>query len=328
MTDQNAGPHPAANDGAQAQQTNNGGADAADKTKDNGQQQTIVAAADKGGNEGQQQEGQQQQAAPDWRVSMAGEDRDALKRLERFTDPAAFFKSYRSLEAKLSGGEYKKALPENATPEEVATWRKENGLPEKPEGYLEKLQLPNGVVLGEADKPVAESFAKLAHEKNWTQGQVNDAIAWHYANLDAQRIAQDDADAVFKQEAEDALRSEWQGADYRRNLTAVNNLIATWPGDLAANVLSARTPDGKKLGDLPGFIKQLASLSRELNPMATLVPAGSADPAKAASDRIADLKKMMADRNSDYWRGPKAEQYQQEYRDLLTAQEKVSARAA
>lgn len=35
---------------------------------------------------------------------------------------------------------------------------------------------------------------------------------------------------------------------------------------------------------------------------------------------------MMGDRNSDYWKWPKAQSIQQEYRDLLTARDKIKAR--
>src|SRR5688572_23894721 len=91
----------------------------------------------------------------DWRQKLAGEDKKTLERLGRMASPADLLKSYRALEQKISAGELKKGLPENATPEQVAEWRREQGLPEKPEGYLENLSLPDGVVLGEADKPMA-----------------------------------------------------------------------------------------------------------------------------------------------------------------------------
>jgi hypothetical protein len=47
--------------------------------------------------------------------------------------------------------------------------------------------------------------------------------AKYYEIQDKQRQAQEDADVAFKLESEDALRKDWQGPDFRRNLTAVNN---------------------------------------------------------------------------------------------------------
>jgi len=311
--------------------SDNGGAD--DKTNDtilnanagaDGQQQANGKQPDSQ----QQQNNQQQNQQVDWRARLAGEDKEALKRLGRFTDEAAFYKSYRSLEAKLSSGEMKKALPEGASPEEVATWRKENGIPDKPEGYVEKLALPNGLVIGEADKPIVAEFAAAALEGNTDPAAFNKMVAKYYEIQDKQRQAQEDADASFKQSSEEALREVWQGADYRRNLTAVNNLLAGWPDGLAASILAGRDPEGRKFGDNPNFIKQLASLALELNPAATLVPVGASDPGKSIEGRLADITAMMPDRNSEYWKGPKAELLQQEYRDLIDAQEKLKSRAA
>ncbi len=68
-------------------------------------------------------------------------------RLDRFDSPAAVAKSYRELEAKVSSGELKapvKPPAADAKPEEVAAWRKEQGLPETAQAYVEGLKLPNG----------------------------------------------------------------------------------------------------------------------------------------------------------------------------------------
>jgi hypothetical protein len=178
--------------------------------------------------------------APDWRARLAGDDKDFAKQLGRYSDLEPHSARPSRAETKLSSGEFKKALPEGATPEELATWRKENGLPDKAEGYVEKLELPKGLVLGEADKPIVAEFAAAALEGNVDPKQFNGMVGKYYEIQDKQRAAQEDADAAFKTESEEALRTEWQGADFRRNLTAVNNLISTWPGDLATNVLAAR----------------------------------------------------------------------------------------
>src|SRR3990167_10392063 len=46
----------------------------------------------------------------DWRGRFAGKDADALKRLNRFQSPEGVYKSWRSLEQRLSAGEIKSAL--------------------------------------------------------------------------------------------------------------------------------------------------------------------------------------------------------------------------
>lgn len=263
--------------------------------------------------------------AGDWRSRMAGTDQAEMTRLGRFSDEAAFYKSYRAIEQKLSSGEFKKALPEGATPEETATWRKENGLPDKAEGYVEKLELPKGMVLGEADKPIVAEFAAAAMAGHVDPKQFNGMVGKYYEILDKQRAAQEDADAGFKTASEDVLRGEWQGADFRRNLTAVNNLIATWPEGLATRVLAGRAPDGRKLGDDPHFIKQLAALAVELNPTSTLVPAGTTDPNKSVAEELEAIKKISRD-TPDVYNADKKMQARE--LELIDAQLKMQKRSA
>ena len=239
-------------------------------------------------------------AEPDWRTQMAGEDKEAMKRLARFTDPSMVYKSLRSLETKLSSGEFKKPLAENATAEEKATWRKENGLPEKPEVYVEKLALPSGIVIGEAEKPVVAELAAVAHEDGMEPKTFNNLVSRYYELQDKQRQAKEDADVAFRLESEDVLRKDWQGPNYRRNVTAVENLMETWPKGLAVKVLAGRDPDGRKLGDNPDFIKQMAALAFELNPAATLVPAGTTDAGKNVQARIEEIRQIRRNEPDKY----------------------------
>ena len=265
--------------------------------------------------------------APDWRAKFAGEDAAFRKQLDRFSDEAAFAKSYRAMQQKMSSGELKRALPEKPTEDELKAWRKDNGIPDKPEAYVEALKLPNGVVPGEADKPLLDGFAKHAMDKNWTPAQYNDAVQWYYGNLDAQKAAQEEADGKFKSESEDALRNAWQGPDYRANLTAVNNMLSLWPEEVKVALLASRDPTGRKLGDNAAFVKQLAELAREINPMASL-PATVSDHGKGLDIRINELNALIADRRSDYYRGPNAAKLQTEYRELLDVQSRMKTRAA
>ena len=73
--------------------------------------------------------------ADDWRTRLAGGDEKELKRLSRFASEADVYKAYRELEKKKSSGELKQALSKDATPEQIAEWRKENGIPETPDKY-------------------------------------------------------------------------------------------------------------------------------------------------------------------------------------------------
>lgn len=264
-------------------------------------------------------------ATPDWRAQFAGDDKDLAKQLGRYADPAAFAKAHKALQTKLSSGEFKKALPEGATAEETTTWRKEAGLPDKPEGYVEALTLPKGLVIGEADKPIVTELAAAALEGNVDTKAFNGLVSKYYEIQDKQAQAREDADVTFKTASEEALRADWQGADYRRNLTAVNNLIAGWPEGLASAVLAGRDPDGRKLGDNPAFIKQLAALALELNPAATLVPAGTTDAGKTVEGELEAIREKRRADPAAYEADKKTQARELE---LLDAQLKMKARAA
>lgn len=266
---------------------------------------------------------QSQQPSPsdwpaDWRERIAGDDRKALEQLKRAGSPADIWKKARSLEQKLSSGEYRRDLPKEASPEQLAAWRIERGIPEAASDY--SIELPDGVVPGEADNPVIDAFKQHAHARNWDNAKVNEALGWYYAEQERQQASRAEADAAFRQTAETELRETF-GPQLTPNLNAVKNLVAAMPQGVAENFLAGRLADGTRIGDNPRIIAWLAGLSRELNPAATLVPAGAGS-GRGGAERIREIETLMGDRMSDYWRGPKADAMQQEYRDLIEARDR------
>jgi hypothetical protein len=260
-------------------------------------------------------------AAPDWRAQLAGDDAKLRERLNRFATPADLARSYRSLEQKLSSGDYRRVMPENATDEQKAAWRKEQGIPDKPDDY--KAELPEGLVLGKDDQPVVDLFRQFAHERNYTPQQFNEALTWYYETQDALASQREDRDAAFRQQTEDALRAEY-GADFRRNMNVLGTVRDSMPEDLAARLLAGRLADGTKIGNDPGFIKWMVSLGLELNPASTLVPsvANAGQSIQAELDQIARLR---VDNPEKYW---KDNRLLERERELIEAQMKMRTRAA
>lgn len=254
----------------------------------------------------------------EWRQKLAGADQKLLKRLERFGAPNDILKSYLALEQKLSSGEVKASLPDKPTPEQLAAYRAENGIPEKPEGYFEKA-LPEGLVVGEDEKPLFEDFFKAVHGKNWTPAQARDALEWYKRFQDQQQTAVLEADRAYKAEAEDALRAEW-GAEFRANLNSIHALLDTAPAGVKEKMLGARVGQGTALGNDPDVLRWLSGLARELNPVTTVVPGSGGNIAQSVAEEMANLQKLMGDHSSEYWKGPKAEQMQARYRDLVSWQ--------
>lgn len=253
----------------------------------------------------------------DWRKQIAGEDADALKRLERFASPADVWKSFKAMEQRMSSGELKKALPTNATPEEVAAFRKDNGIPDKPDGY--DTNLGNGVVWGEADKPFLDSFKARAHELNMPPGQMKDMLNWYQENQDAAKAIRDEADQRFQVQAEDAMRAAY-GNDFRRNLNALGAFFTDAPAGLWDRVMTSRDEHGKIMGNDPEFLQFMIGRALTTNPLATLVPGGdNGSMVKSARQEFDGLSKLMGDKESEYWRGPSASANQAKWRDLREA---------
>ena len=180
-------------------------------------------------------------------------------------------------------------------------------------------------MLGEADKPVISEFAAAAFSSDMDPGHFSALVDKYYELQDRQLADRAEADMAFHNESLSALNTEW-GALARREINGVNAFIGQYfPQEMAAGLLSARTPDGRMLGDNPAFIRAIAALNRQVNPVSTLVPAGGNDPTASIGERLAEIRKLQGDGSSDYWRGPKAEGLQQEYLDLLTAQERFES---
>lgn len=264
----------------------------------------------------------------DWRTRMAAASTDPekeLKQLERYESPEQVWKKARELERKMSSGELRSTLPKGATPEEVARWRADNGIPAKPEEY--KINMPAGKQAPKEDDAFLKSFLKSAHDSNYTQTQVDNAINAFYAEVDRQTEAMSEAEKKAVEVCEDQLRKDW-GGDYRTNKAMAEALLARAPDGFRDRFMNGYLSDHSPIRASADAWKWLVQMEREINPAATVVPGATGDLGKTVATELMDLKKMMGDPNSEYWKGPKAEANQERYRQLLAAQEKLKAKAA
>ncbi|WP_227136734.1 hypothetical protein [Kosakonia radicincitans] len=257
------------------------------------------------------------QKFPDnWRDTLAGDDAKYRKQLERYASPEALAKAHRELQAKLSSGEFRAAkLPENPTDEEIAQWRKDNGVPEKADDYL--ADLPSGIVLGDEDKERISSFLEAMHGKNVSKEHVQAAIEWNQQMVEQEMQARYDRNVEAQQKTEDALRQEW-GPEYRRNINLINGMLDGLPKDAKALFTNAQTSDGVSIFNNPDVAKWLVDVARAVNPVATVVP-GASNP-QAITDEITALEKRMRD---DYEGWFKDNAAQERLRQLYDAQERL-----
>ena len=255
----------------------------------------------------------------DWREKIAGKDDKLLSHLKRYTSLENYAKAGFEAQQKIRSGEFKKPLGTDAKPEEIAAWRKENGIPEKPDDY--KFDL-GGIVPAEQDKPILDGFKNLAHAQNLPPELANKVVGWYYEQQEQAVAQQQKADTEYRIEAAVDLRHEW-GGEFRGNINAIGNLLdSTAPDGLKDRLLGARLADGRLLGDDPNVLRWLSQLAREQNPGAGLVPAGTADVGKGVEQRIAELQQIYVSDPDKYSR----EKLSAEHMQLLEAKQKMASR--
>jgi hypothetical protein len=251
--------------------------------------------------------------APDWRLKAAGGDEKVAKSFERFASPKALADSYRALNQRLSSGELRSMLPKDAKPEEVAKWRTENGIPEKPEAY----EMPEGLVVGEEDKAGVNEFLTAMHGANATPAQVQAGLNAYYKIKEQSIAALGESDVAHRDEVQDTLRAEW-GAEYRGNVNSINAFLDMAPAGVKEKLLSARMPDGRAVANDPDMMRTLIAWAREVNPVGTVVPAGG-DQMGAIDTEIDKIRKVMREDRKAYDRD---EKMQERFRQLLEARDK------
>jgi hypothetical protein len=266
-----------------------------------------------------------------WRHDMAAGDKAFLKTLDRFDSPAALAKAYKELTTKLSAGELRAVRPPaaDATPEQIAAWRTAHGLPENAEGYVSGLSLGDGMLAGEANRPLLLSFAEAALAGNWSGEQYSQAVRWYFTSQDRLLAERQRVDGEFKHSAARELAREW-GNDYDVNRATVAQFCDRhFAQNLKIDLLNARLPDGSLLANHPGFNRAILAVARTVDPRGTQLPNASGAGVSSVESRLVEIegKHMRAPHGSDswksYWTGESGARMQQEYRGLLAAREQA-----
>jgi hypothetical protein len=200
----------------------------------------------------------------DWRTQFAGDNKDAQAAMARYDSPTAVAKALLAAQQKIRSGEYKRVAPppEGADDAAMATWRKDNGLPEKPEDYQ---ILPAGTAmesLDEGAKAALGHFQKGFIGANLSQDQAKKVSQTLYEMAETQMAEQATADAEQMNQVEDALRADW-GADFRNNVVMnKGHAVKTFGEELGNDIFHARLPDGSILGNSVAFSKALNAWAR------------------------------------------------------------------
>lgn len=258
-------------------------------------------------------------APSDWatiRTKVANGDEKILNRLSRYSTLEEALRAGVEAQNKIGSMKKQPTLSADSTPEEIAEYRKVNGIPDSPDGY--EINLGDGLVLGEADRPVADEFLRVAHEHNLPPKAVNAIIARHLQLQDQAIKAQEEQDINDRTATTAALTSaDMWGSEARLNATIVHGMLEQAPPGIRDGLLQSRLPNGKLLGNDVEAMQWLASQARAINPYATVTPAPGLDAAGTVDAEIAAIEAKMG--TPEYY---KNEAMQARYRDLITLRDK------
>lgn len=247
----------------------------------------------------------------DWRKTIAGEDAKELEYLGRYASVGDYHKATREMRTKLSSGDFARPLPADATDAQKAEWRKANGLPEKPEDYF--ATLPQGLVIGEEDKPIFNALAKDLHGENVTPGQMHAIVKWYMGYQDQQSQAQAASDAQHHQAFETTMRKTW-GQDFTANKNHLVAYLESLGTEAKEAMLNARLPDGMAVFNHPAIVGFLTDAARKLHAPGTIGGPGAEANVASVAEEIKKIENTMRTDRKAYNRD---EGMQQRYRQLL-----------
>lgn len=205
---------------------------------------------------------------PDWRALIGGEDAKAIETLARFKEPGDFLKSYQEQRAALSKRAEPVRLAENATPQQVAEYRKGLGLPDiakdaKPEAYQEayKIKAPDGYEMSAVEKGMIGDYAKLAYEQGHSPREVQAAVGFFFQQQAASTQALNKLSVDFQKAEQNGWRDAVGSKEYEAQIAAAGSWLKDQFKDqpeMAEQLLQARLPNGGRLGDSRWFGEMLA----------------------------------------------------------------------
>lgn len=229
----------------------------------------------------------------DWTADLPDDLKETGKRFTSKADAVRAINDFRKRESQV------RVPGKNASPEEVATYRKAIGIPEKPEEY-EFHNLPEGLELTDQVKESRAEWSKRFQALGIPKEAAKELSK--LANEDSLRelAAQKKADEEFVASQEAALRSEWKGEEYDRNKTLANRAfseLASRTGLKLDELTKIETKDGRFLMDRAEIVKMFAAIGREMSE-GSLGPTLTETEKDTVDDQIRGVRQQVAEAQS------------------------------
>lgn len=226
----------------------------------------------------------------DWTANLPDDLKETGKRFTSEADAVRAIIDLRKRESQV------RVPGKNATPEEIATYRKAIGIPEKPEEY-EFADLPEGLEVTEEMKASRLEWAKRFQSLGIPKEAAKELSK--IANEEALRELKEtkEADEAFAKQQEAALRSEWKGEEYERNKTIANRAFVELAGRTGLKIDDLRqieTKDGRFLMDRAEIVRMFAAIGREMTE-GSIGPTLTDSERDTVDDQIRGVREQVAE---------------------------------
>lgn len=297
---------------------------------------TILNGADPDATDKAKEAEQKPYWPEDWREKMArqaaGEDEKAFKkelnRLQRFADPTGVYGFAREYEGKFDRGGLVKMPGKDAKPEELAEFQKAFGWAEKPAEMFSQIELQNGAVIGEMDKPLMNGFLEAVHGATSAQQVVSKAANWYLKQQEQLAADLDAKDDEFLRTSTRELKDEL-GPKYDRMINNISSLHRFHPRGREGfeEMITGRDGQtGRIIANNPELVRMFIAMSQEVNPVGSVVEDSSGG-VMSVQNELASIQKLRTSDNAAdkkrYW----SHEIQSRELELLSVIEKEKNRA-
>jgi hypothetical protein len=211
--------------------------------------------------------------------------------LQNFTDAGQLAKSY--IHAQRMVGADKMPVPtKNFTDDDWKETFTKLGVPSSPDKYEVNYNLQEGA----NDQPVKD-FISHAHTLGLLPKQLQGVLDY-YGNLEQTSLdnAQKDQE-LNRVNNETALRKEF-GLAYDKKLNQANDVFKNF---FAEELAEVKLQDGTSIGNHPGFIKALATMSEKFSEDTISAGQESAGGLLTPQEAQKEVSKIMGDLKHPYW---------------------------
>ena len=224
-------------------------------------------------------------------VDTLPEDIRSESSLQNFTDAGQLAKSY--IHAQRMVGADKMPVPtKNFTDDDWKETFTKLGVPASPDKYDVNYNLQEGA----NDQPVKD-FISHAHTLGLLPQQLQGVLDY-YGNLEQTSLdnAQKDQE-LNRVNNETALRKEF-GLAFDTKVNAANNMFKNF---FAEELAEVKLQDGTSIGNHPGFIKALATMSEKISEDTISAGQESASGLLTPQEAQKEVSKIMGDPKHPYW---------------------------